>query len=111
MKCEENDLFLIVTIARKGWGDAVLDASKKAGAEGGTVVFGRGCGIHENKTLLGMMIEPEKEIVLTVVPKAIADKVLDAVVAGAELEEPGNGMALVLPIAKVAGRVHMLEKS
>jgi nitrogen regulatory protein PII len=109
MKCE-NDMFLIVTIARKGWGDVVMVASKKAGAEGGTVVFGRGCGIHENKSLLGMMIEPEKEVVLTVVPKAQVDKVLDSIVAAAKLHEPGNGMALVLPLAKVAGRVHMLEK-
>lgn len=110
MKCEK-DMFLIVTIARKGWGDVVMDASKKAGAEGGTVVFGRGCGIHENKSLWGMMIEPEKEVVLTVVPEAQVDKVLDSIVVAAMLHEPGNGMALVLPLAKVAGRVHMLEKN
>jgi nitrogen regulatory protein P-II 1 len=109
MKCE-NDMILIVTIARKGWGDAVLNASREAGAEGGTVVFGRGCGIHENKKLFGLMIEPEKEVVFTVVPCALTDKVLDAVVSAAQLEKPGNGMALVLPLAKVVGRVHMLDK-
>jgi nitrogen regulatory protein PII len=109
MKCE-NEMILIVTITRKGWGDTVLNASREAGAEGGTVVFGRGCGIHENKKLFGLMIEPEKEVVLTVVPKALEDKVLDAAVDAAQLDKPGNGMALVLPLAKVAGRVHMLEK-
>ena len=33
---------LIITIVRKGWGDKVLEASMKAGAEGGTIFMGRG---------------------------------------------------------------------
>jgi hypothetical protein len=37
---------LIVSIVRKGWGDTVLEASVKAGAHGGTILFGRGAGIH-----------------------------------------------------------------
>ncbi len=32
---------LIVSIVRKGWGQAVLDAAMKAGAHGSTVLFGR----------------------------------------------------------------------
>ena len=32
---------LIVSIVRKGWGSTVLEASVKAGARGGTVLFGR----------------------------------------------------------------------
>ncbi len=35
---------LIVTIVNKGWGDIVVEASIKAGAEGGTILFGRGVG-------------------------------------------------------------------
>ncbi len=41
-----SSVSLIVTIVRKGWGDTVLQASVKAGAEGGTVLFGRGSGVH-----------------------------------------------------------------
>ena len=57
-----SNVSLIVTIVRKGWGDTVLEASVKAGADGGTVLCGRGSGIHEKQTLLGIPIEPEKEI-------------------------------------------------
>jgi nitrogen regulatory protein P-II 1 len=32
----------IVSVVRKGWGSTVLEASVKAGARGGTVLFGRG---------------------------------------------------------------------
>jgi hypothetical protein len=66
MKCE-TDMSLIVTIVKKGWGDEVLCASKDAGAEGGTILFGRGVGVHEQQKLLNIMIEPEKEVVFTVV--------------------------------------------
>jgi len=37
-----TDRNLIVTIVKKGWGDSVLQASIKAGADGGTVMIGRG---------------------------------------------------------------------
>ena len=57
---------LIVTIVRKGWGNTVLEASVKAGAQGGTVLFGRGAGINEQEKILGIPIEPEKEILLTI---------------------------------------------
>ena len=101
---------LIVTIVKKGWSEPVLAAARGAGAEGGTVIFGRGTGIHEVKTLLGIAIEPEKEIILTVVAVDRTDAVLDAIVAAAELDQPGMGLAFVLPIRRVAGRVHMFRK-
>ena len=40
---------LIVSIVRKGWGSTALQAAVKAGARGGTVLFGRGAGIHEQE--------------------------------------------------------------
>lgn len=101
---------LIVTIVKRGWAEPVLAATRRAGAEGGTILLGRGTGIHEMKTLLGIAIEPEKEIVLTVVGARETDRVLDAIVAAAELDRPGMGIAFVLPIRCVAGRVHMFRK-
>ena len=105
MKCE-TDLSLIVTIVKKGWGDEVLCASMEAGAEGGTILFGRGVGVREHKKLLNIMIEPEKEVVLTVVSTCEADRVLEAVVKAGKLEEPGKGIAFELRIDKLLGRAH-----
>ena len=67
---------LIVSIVRKGWGSTVLEASVRAGARGGTVLFGRGAGINEQEKIFGMSIEPEKEIVLTLVRTGMVDAVL-----------------------------------
>ncbi|MBM3119743.1 MAG: P-II family nitrogen regulator [Chloroflexi bacterium] len=99
---------LIVTIVKKGWGDRVVEASMKAGAEGGTVMFGRGTGIHEHQKILGICIEPEKEIVLSVIPRDKVDSVLAEIVKATELDKPGTGISFVLPVEKVTGIVHAL---
>jgi nitrogen regulatory protein PII len=101
---------LIVSIVRKGWGSTVLDASVKAGARGGTVLFGRGAGINEQEKIFGMSIEPEKEIVLTVVYDDKVDTVLAEIVRAAELNDTGRGIAFVLPVEKVVGIAHFMQQ-
>ena len=100
---------LIVSIVRKGWGDAVLESSMNAGAHGGTVLFGRGTGRNEQQRVFGIKIEPEKEIVLTVVPADIAEAVLKAITTAAELSAPGHGLAFIVPVEQLAGVVHLVE--
>jgi nitrogen regulatory protein PII len=102
---------LIITVVRKGWGDKVLEASMKAGAEGGTVLMGRGIGIHEQQKLLGIPIEPEKEIVLSVVHPDKSEAILQAIVQDCELGKPGMGIAFVVPVEKVVGILHLPAKS
>lgn len=101
---------LIVSIVRKGWGSTVLAASVKAGARGGTVLFGRGAGINEHEKIFGVSIEPEKEILLTLVRSDRADAILDEIVRAAELNETGRGIAFVLPVGKVAGVAHFMKR-
>ena len=101
---------LIVSVVRKGWGSTVLEASVKAGARGGTVLFGRGAGIHEQEKIFGMSIEPEKEIVLTVVYADQVDTVLSEIVRAAELNDMGRGIAFVLPVEKVVGVAHFMRR-
>ena len=105
-----TDASLIVSVVRKGWGSTVLEASVKAGARGGTVLFGRGAGIHEQEKIFGMSIEPEKEIVLTVVYADQVDSVLAEIVRAAELNDTGRGIAFVLPIDQVVGVAHFMRR-
>ncbi len=97
----------IVTIVNKGHSDPVVKASRAAGANGGTIIFGRGVGIRETKTIMGIHIEPEKEIVLTLVPEEISLRVLEAIVNAVDLEKPGKGIAFILPVKAVAGICHL----
>jgi len=102
---------LIITVVRKGWGDKVLEASMKAGAEGGTILMGRGVGVHEQQKILGIPIEPEKEIVLSVVYPDKSEAILQEIVQACELEKPGAGIAFVVPVERVVGVSHILGES
>ncbi|MDP3878730.1 MAG: DUF1538 family protein [Dehalococcoidales bacterium] len=112
-KEEKNmaEMSLIVSIVRKGWGDKILESSCKAGAEGGTILFGRGTGIHEKQKILGIPIEPEKEVLLTLTHSEQTEAILDEIVRSAELGKPGAGVAFVIPVEKVVGVVHHTDES
>jgi nitrogen regulatory protein PII len=97
----------IVTIVNKGHSEPVIAASRKAGAEGGTIFFGRGTGIREVKSIMGLAIDPEKEIVLTLVDSGISPQVLAAIVEAGNLEQPGAGIAFILPVKGVVGICHL----
>lgn len=97
---------LIVTIVNKGYSGEVIKASREAGAEGGTIMNGRGSGIHETGSLFSLHIEPEKEIVLTLVNQSICDNVLRTIIDKTHLDEPGKGIAFVIPVEEAAGIAH-----
>jgi len=107
----DSEISLIVTIVAKGWGDTVMDVSINAGANGGTILLGRGRGIHERQKILGINIEPEKEIVFTVTYKNNSAAILKAILQECKLEKPGKGLAFVIPIEKVVGASHILGES
>lgn len=105
------NISLIVSVVRKGWGSTVLHASVKAGARGGTVLSGRGAGIHEHDKIFGMSIEPEKEIVLTLVYADQVDLILPEIVAAAELNKVGRGIAFVVPVDRLVGVAHFMKQA
>jgi nitrogen regulatory protein PII len=100
---------LIVSIVRKGWGSTVLQATVKAGARGGTVLFGRGAGVNEQEKIFGMSIEPEKEIVLTITYSDQIERILEEIVKAAELNGTGRGIAFVVPVDRVVGVAHFMN--
>lgn len=102
---------LIVTIVNKGNCDKVIEASKKAGAEGGTLLFGRGTGIHEHAKLFGITIEPEKEVILTLIRRELSEEVFAAIAVAVDLNKPGKGIAFVLEVERVVGITHLLNQA
>lgn len=100
---------LIVTIVNKGSSEIIIKASKSAGAEGGTIIPGRGTGIREKQMLWGIPIEPEKDIILTIVPRERTQAILQAIVEQGKLNQPGAGISFVLELKKIAGICHMCE--
>ncbi len=101
---------LIITIVNRGYASDVVKATKQAGAEGGTILNGRGSGIHENAKVFGIAVEPEKEIVLTIIDQTKTELVLKAITAEVGLDKPGKGIAFVLEIDKAVGICHLCDQ-
>ena len=109
MKFEEG-YELIITIVNKGWSEKVIKVGRQAGAQGATVLHARGSGHHDITSFLGIAIEPEKELVLNVVPGDMSEKIVAAITDGINLKEPGAGISMVIPIRGVIGLFHQKEK-
>ncbi len=101
---------LIIIIVKKGLARDVIKACKEAGAEGGTVIGGKGVGTHETGSIFGVKIEPEKNIILCLAQNSIVQDVLDHVSNTAELNKPGTGVGFVINSRSVTGIAHLLEK-
>lgn len=102
---------LIITIVNKGESGKVIDASNRGGAEGGTVISGRGSGIHEKAKLFSIQIEPEKDVVLTLIKRSHTKDVLRAIEEDVKINEPGKGISFVLPVEETVGIHHLLEET
>lgn len=101
---------VIFTIVERGKGEVIIKATHDAGAEGATLFFGRGTGIHEHRKILGIPIEPEKEIVITLIEKEKTDAILEAILKAGKLNEPGRGRAFVVSVEKMVGALHLEQK-
>jgi nitrogen regulatory protein P-II 1 len=103
---EELSYDLIVTVVPKGDSERIVEASKRAGAEGATILGGRGTGIHEQGRFLGIPIEPEKELVLTLIEKDKSEAVFESIIEAGLMDQPCTGICFVVDIKKVAGIFH-----
>ena len=93
----------IVCIVNAGFSDAVMDAAKEFGARGGTVVHARGTASQEAEKFFQLTIQPDKEMVMILVPAEIKDDILHALYRAVGLKTPGQGIAFSLPVDGVVG--------
>ncbi len=93
----------IFCIVNSGYSEAVMDAAKKLGARGGTVINARGTATKEAETFFHITVQPEKEIVMILVPKKIKDDVLNALYTDVGLDTEGQGIAFSVPVESAVG--------
>ena len=108
MKFEHEVIFCVVNA---GFSEAVMDAAKEFGARGGTVIRARGTANSESEKLFGITIQPEKEIVMILVPSDIKDDILHALYREVGLKTPGQGIAFSMPVDNVVGISTHTEKT
>ena len=101
---------LVFCIINSGFSQTVMDAARRVGATGGTVIRGRGTANREAEEYFHITIQPEKEIVMILVPSDIKDNLLTALYHAAGLNSAGQGIAFSVPVDKTAGLSEGIKK-
>lgn len=91
---------LIVCIVNAGFSQNVMEAARAAGARGGSIIRGRGSANPEAEEFFNITVQPDKEVVLILVPNDIKDAVMTAVYKNSGLTTDGQGIAFSLPVER-----------
>ena len=94
---------MIVCIVNTGYSDIVMNAAREYGAKGGTVFNARGTANPEAESFFKITIQPEKEVVLILVPAELKEDILHALYKQVGLNTPGQGIAFTLPVDSAVG--------
>lgn len=101
---------VIFCIVNSGYSETVMDAAKKAGARGGTVINARGTAGEEAENFFGISVQEEKEIVMILVPEEHKVGVLQTLYDEVGLNTAGQGIAFSMPVDGVVGISPVPEK-
>ena len=105
----EKKYELIVLIVLEGYSSLAMDAAKRVGAGGGTLIHGIGLGSKEATNFLGITIEPEKDVVLILTEKDDKKKVMQEVTNSVGLSHEGRGTCFSIPVDNVVGLTDKVE--
>jgi len=93
----------IIAMVKPNLTEHVLKSAKAAGATGATIIPASGTGAGEAKTFFGLSLDIRTEIVLFVVNETNVEGILNAIEKAGQFSKPGTGIAMVVPIERIAG--------
>lgn len=92
-------LFMIVNA---GFAQDVIEIAREAGVRGATILNARGeSGRHE--LFMGITVDSEKEMILSIVDGETADKTMAVVKAKAGIKTPAHSVCFTMPVEKMVG--------
>ncbi|MEA2028003.1 MAG: P-II family nitrogen regulator [Campylobacterota bacterium] len=95
-----KDFVIIRCIVERGEAQKLFEAAQNVGALAATIYFARGTGIREKMGMLGIVVEPEKEVIEVAAPKDVADHIFDVMVDTGKLNLPGKGFIYMTDVIK-----------
>jgi nitrogen regulatory protein PII len=99
-----EDMYKVIfVVVDRGKAQEVIDAAAAAGSRGATVINARGSGVHEQKVLFSMPIEPEKDIVMILAQESLVEQITAAIRGALKIDEPGMGIMFILDLNKTFG--------
>ena len=92
-----KELKALYIIVNAGFSSKVVDIAREEGATGATIINARG-SVSKPKTILGITIDTEKEIVLSVVEKSVAVRIVEKIKEKAGAGTAAHGLCFFLPV-------------
>lgn len=103
---------MIVVFVEDDKTDAVMEAARKSGATGATVINNaRGEGIDRKKTFFGLSLETQRDVLLFVVEARLSRKILEEIGRVGHFDDkPGTGIAIQVDIEDAVGVQHQIRE-
>ena len=105
-----KELKALYIIVNAGFASEVVEIARQVGSTGATIINARG-SVAKPKTILGITIDTEKEIVLSVVEKDVAIKIMEQVKEKAGVGTAAHGLCFFLPVEMSTLTIHGQESS
>jgi len=97
-----SDMKALFIVVNAGFAEQVVDLVRSKGASGATIINARGISsLH--KEIMGISIDREKEMVLTLVDSDTADKIMETVKQSTNIKSEAHGVCFTLPVTKTVG--------
>lgn len=103
---------LIIALLEDDRTSDVMDAARKAGATGATVISqARGEGVERCKTFFGLELETQRDMLMFLVEEHLSRKILETITNIGKLEEkPGAGIAFQIDVDDAVGVTHQIRE-
>ncbi len=102
MNSTEKNVLIIVVVER-GKTDPIVEAARKHGAGGATILFARGTGTQEHLSLFGINADSMKEVVMILAQETHVYQMVGAMTTAGRLTEPGTGILFTVPVGTLVG--------
>ncbi|WP_456415446.1 P-II family nitrogen regulator [Thiolapillus sp.] len=96
---------LIIAFVEDCKTDSVMEAARKAGATGATIINNaRGEGLNTSKTFFGLSLETQRDVLMFLVEEHMARDILETIAEVGQFEaKPGTGIAFQIDVEDAVG--------
>lgn len=97
-----SNMKALYIIVNAGFAEQVVELVRAKGASGATIINARGISsLH--KEIMGISVDSDKEIVLTLTDGNTADSIMEAIRQNKEFKAETHGVCFTLPVDKTVG--------
>lgn len=102
---------MLVITCKPSFSEKVMDTARKAGARGGTILKARQEGSNGPTQYLGISLQEQREIIISLIPNEIRKNVMEAVSSSYGIHTEAASVIVSLPVDEVIGLVENSEDS